>query len=299
MTIGINTSPLAGKSGKKLTARMVKDRLDKELVGNVSIRVNPPSAPTPGRCRAAASCSWRSSVEVMRREKFELTVGKPQVVTRTIDGKLHEPVERLTIDAPSDYQGVLMQLMALRKGRLEQMVDHGTGWIRLEYVVPARGLIGFRTEFLTETRGTGLLHHVHERLRAVVRRHPHPPDRLAGRRPQRPDHRLRAGQPAGPRHDVRRPRHRGLRGHDRRRELPVGRHGRQPDQGEEAHQHAAELGRHPRPAHPAPAALARAGARVVPRGRVRRGHAATVRIRKVILDQTGRAKSNRKAKAGV
>jgi GTP-binding protein len=101
-------------------------------------------------------------VELMRREGFELTVGKPQVVTREIDGKLHEPVERLTIDAPSDYQGVLIQLMALRKGRLEQMVDHGTGWIRMEYLVPARGLIGFRTEFLTETRGTGLLHHVHE-----------------------------------------------------------------------------------------------------------------------------------------
>ena len=98
----------------------------------------------------------------MRRENFELTVGKPQVVTRIVDGKVHEPVERLTIDAPSDYQGVLIQLMALRKGRLEQMVDHGTGWIRMEYLVPARGLIGFRTEFLTETRGTGLLHHVHE-----------------------------------------------------------------------------------------------------------------------------------------
>ncbi len=163
MTIGINTSPLAGKSGKKLTARMVKDRLDKELVGNVSIRVEPTERPDTWEVQGRGELQLAILVEVMRREGFELTVGKPQVVTRTVDGKLHEPVERLTIDAPSDYQGVLIQLMALRKGRLEQMVDHGTGWIRMEYLVPARGLIGFRTEFLTETRGTGLLHHVHER----------------------------------------------------------------------------------------------------------------------------------------
>ncbi|MCW2707695.1 MAG: typA [Frankiales bacterium] len=163
MTIGINTAPLAGKSGKKLTARMVKDRLDKELVGNVSIRVNPTERPDTWEVQGRGELQLAILVEVMRRELFELTVGKPQVVTRKIDGKIHEPVERLTIDAPAEYQGVLIQLMALRKGRLEQMVDHGTGWIRMEYLVPARGLIGFRTEFLTETRGTGLLHHVHER----------------------------------------------------------------------------------------------------------------------------------------
>jgi GTP-binding protein TypA/BipA len=163
MTIGINTAPTAGKSGKKLTARMVKDRLDKELVGNVSIRVLPTERPDTWEVQGRGELQLAILVEVMRRELFELTVGKPQVVTRKIDGKIHEPVERLTIDAPADYQGVLIQLMALRKGRLEQMVDHGTGWIRMEYLVPARGLIGFRTEFLTETRGTGLLHHVHER----------------------------------------------------------------------------------------------------------------------------------------
>jgi GTP-binding protein len=163
MTIGINTSPLAGRSGKKLTARLVKNRLDQELVGNVSIRVLPTDRPDTWEVQGRGELQLAILVELMRRERFELTVGKPQVVTRTVDGKLHEPVERLTIDAPSDYQGVLMQLMALRKGRLEQMVDHGTGWIRMEYLVPARGLIGFRTEFLTETRGTGLLHHVHER----------------------------------------------------------------------------------------------------------------------------------------
>ena len=163
MTIGINTSPLAGKSGKKLTARQVLDRLERELVGNVSIRVQPTERPDTWEVQGRGELQLAILVEVMRRENFELTVGKPQVVTRVIDGKVHEPVERLTIDAPSDYQGVLIQLMALRKGRLEQMVDHGTGWIRMEYLVPARGLIGFRTEFLTETRGTGLLHHVHER----------------------------------------------------------------------------------------------------------------------------------------
>ncbi|HVS68189.1 MAG TPA: translational GTPase TypA [Mycobacteriales bacterium] len=162
MTIGINTSPLAGKSGKKLTARLVKNRLDSELVGNVSIRVLPTDRPDTWEVQGRGELQLAILVELMRREGFELTVGKPQVVTREIDGKLHEPVERLTIDAPSDYQGVLIQLMALRKGRLEQMVDHGTGWVRMEYLVPARGLIGFRTEFLTETRGTGLLHHVHE-----------------------------------------------------------------------------------------------------------------------------------------
>jgi len=163
MTIGINTSPMAGRSGKKLTARMVKDRLDKELVGNVSIRVQNTERPDTWEVQGRGELQLAILVEVMRREQFELTVGKPQVVTKKVDGKIHEPMERLTIDTPSDYQGVLIQLMALRKGRLEQMVDHGTGWTRMEYIVPARGLIGFRTEFLTETRGTGLLHHVHER----------------------------------------------------------------------------------------------------------------------------------------
>ncbi|MCW2598801.1 MAG: GTP-binding protein TypA [Frankiales bacterium] len=164
MTIGINTSPLAGKSGKKLTARQVKDRLDKELIGNVSIRVVNTERPDTWEVQGRGELQLAILVEVMRREGFELTVGKPQVVTRLVEGKIHEPMERLTIDTPSDYQGVLIQLMALRKGRLEQMVDHGTGWTRMEYIVPARGLIGFRTEFLTETRGTGLLHHIHERF---------------------------------------------------------------------------------------------------------------------------------------
>ena len=160
MTIGINTSPLAGQSGKKLTARLVKNRLDAELIGNVSIRVQPTERPDTWEVQGRGELQLAILVEIMRREGFELTVGKPQVVTRVVDGKVHEPMEHLTVDIPEDYLGVVTQLMALRKGRMEQMVNHGTGWVRMEYVVPARGLIGFRTEFLTETRGTGLLHHV-------------------------------------------------------------------------------------------------------------------------------------------
>jgi GTP-binding protein len=160
MTMGINTSPLAGRDGDKVTARLLRARLDQELVGNVSIRVLDTDSPETWEVQGRGELQLAVLVEMMRREGFELTVGKPQVVTRTIDGRLHEPVERVAIDAPDDYLGVISQLVALRKGRLEQMVNHGTGWIRMEYVVPARGLIGFRTEFLTETRGTGQLHHV-------------------------------------------------------------------------------------------------------------------------------------------
>jgi GTP-binding protein len=164
MTIGINTSPLAGRSGgTKLTANMVKTRLDQELIGNVSIRVLPTERPDTWEVQGRGELQLAILVEMMKREGFELTVGKPQVVTRLVDGKLHEPMERLSVDIPEDYLGVVTQLMALRKGRMEQMVNHGTGWVRMEYLVPARGLIGFRTEFLTETRGTGLLHHVFDR----------------------------------------------------------------------------------------------------------------------------------------
>ena len=160
MTIGINTSPLAGKSGNKLTARQVKSRLDAELVGNVSLRVLNTDRPDTWEVQGRGELQLAVLVEIMKREGFELTVGKPQVVTKIVDGKIHEPMERLSIDAPEEYLGVITQLMALRKGRMEQMVNHGTSWIRLDYRVPSRGLIGFRTEFLTETRGTGLLHHV-------------------------------------------------------------------------------------------------------------------------------------------
>ncbi len=162
MTIGINTSPLAGLDGSKVTARLLKSRLDAELVGNVSLRVLPTERPDAWEVRGRGELQLAVLVEMMRREGFELTVGKPQVVTREIDGRVCEPMERVAIDVPEDYLGVVTQLLALRKGRLEHMVNHGTGWVRMEYVIPARGLIGFRTEFLTETRGTGVLHHVFE-----------------------------------------------------------------------------------------------------------------------------------------
>lgn len=158
MTIGINTSPLAGKNGKghKLTARQVKDRLDAELVGNVSLKVVPTDRPDAWEVQGRGELALAILVEQMRREGFELTVGKPQVLTRTIDGVLSEPVERMTIDAPEEYLGTITQLMASRKGRMETMSNHGTGWVRMEFVVPSRGLIGFRTRFMTETRGNGI-----------------------------------------------------------------------------------------------------------------------------------------------
>ena len=162
MTLGINTSPLAGTEGDRLTASQVKARLDQELVGNVSLRVLPTAAPTAWEVQGRGELQLAVLIELMRREGFELTVGKPEVLTKDVDGKVHEPVERVAVDAPEEYIGVLTQLLALRKGRMQQMVNHGTGWARLEYLVPARGLIGFRTEFLTETRGTGILHHVFE-----------------------------------------------------------------------------------------------------------------------------------------
>jgi GTP-binding protein len=160
MTIGINTSPIAGQEGKLLTARQVKNRLDAELIGNVSLRVLNTERPDTWEVQGRGELQLAVLVEIMRREGFELTVGKPQVVLKTVNGKLQEPMERLTVDIPEEFLGVVTQLMALRKGRMEQMVNHGTGWIRMDYKVPSRGLIGFRTEFLTETRGTGLIHHV-------------------------------------------------------------------------------------------------------------------------------------------
>ena len=166
VTIGTNTSPLAGKvSGHKLTARMVRSRLDSELVGNVSIRVLDTGRPDAWEVQGRGELALAVLVEQMRREGFELTVGKPQVVTRTIDGKLHEPYEALTVDAPEEFVGAITQLLAGRKGRIEQMTNHAAGWVRMDFVVPSRGLIGFRTDFLTETRGTGIANAVFDGYR--------------------------------------------------------------------------------------------------------------------------------------
>jgi GTP-binding protein len=163
ITVGINTSPLAGTEGDRLTASQVKQRLDQELVGNVSLRVLTTPRPDTWEVQGRGELQLAVLAEIMRREGFELTIGKPEVLVRDIDGKRHEPVERVAIDVPEEFVGVVTQLLALRKGRMQQMVNHGTGWARMEYLVPARGLIGFRTEFLTETRGSGIMHHVFER----------------------------------------------------------------------------------------------------------------------------------------
>jgi len=163
ITIGVNTSPLAGKDGDKITARQIKARLDQELVGNVSLRVRDTVRPDTYEVQGRGELQLAVLVEMMRREGFELTVGQPHVVEREIDGKRNEPVERLSVDVPEEHVGTVTQLLAARKGRMEHMINHGTGWVRMDYLVPARGLIGFRTEFLTETRGTGIMHHVFER----------------------------------------------------------------------------------------------------------------------------------------
>ena len=162
MTIGANTSPLVGGSGAKLTGRQIQDRLEAEMIGNVSIRLTDTERPDTWEVQGRGELQLAVLVETMRREGFELTVGKPRVVTREVDGRLEEPIERLSIDIPEDFMGVMTQMLALRKGRMEQMVNHGTGWVRLEYLVPARGLIGLRNEFLTETRGAGVMHSVFE-----------------------------------------------------------------------------------------------------------------------------------------
>ncbi len=163
ITIGANTSPLAGKDGSKLTARQIEARLQQELVGNVSLRVNETARPDTYEVQGRGELQLAVLVEIMRREGFEMTVGQPHVVEHQVDGKRHEPVERLSVDVPEEHVGTVTQLLAARKGRMEHMINHGTGWVRLEYLVPARGLIGFRTEFLTETRGTGIMHHVFDR----------------------------------------------------------------------------------------------------------------------------------------
>lgn len=164
MTIGANTSPLVGKGGKghKVTARQIKDRLDRELVGNVSLRVLETERPDAWEVQGRGELALAILIETMRREGFELTVGKPQVVTKQVDGKTHEPIERMTIDSPEEHLGAITQLMATRKGRMETMTNHGSGWVRMEWIVPSRGLIGFRTEFLTQTRGTGIAHSLFE-----------------------------------------------------------------------------------------------------------------------------------------
>ena len=273
MTLGINTSPLSGTEGDKVTASALIARLERELVGNVSLRVQPTTSPDVWEVQGRGELQLAVLVEIMRREGFELTVGKPEVLTREIDGKKHEPVERVAIDVPEEYIGVVTQMLALRKGRMQQMVNHGTGWARMEYLVPARGLIGFRTEFLTETRGSGILHHVFDRWEPWHGELLNPADRQPRRRPARADDRLRDRRAPGARVALRRPPRGGLRGHGRRRERPRRGSRRQRHQGEEADEHALLDRGRAHPPHPSSPALARAGAGVHPGRRVRRGDA--------------------------
>ena len=262
MTIGVNTSPMSGSEGSKLTARLLKSRLDSELVGNVSLRVVPTERLDSWEVQGRGELQLAVLVETMRREGFELTVGKPQVVTRMIDGKLHEPMERLALDIPSEYVGMVTQFLALRFGRLEEMVNHGTGWVRMDYRVPARGLVGFRTEFVIETRGTGILHHVfdgwepwHGELR--VKRNG---SMVADRRGATTTYALmsleqRGTMLVGPATEV----YEGMivGESSRAEEMDVN-----PCQGEEAHQRPVVDGRRARAAHPPPSALPRTSTRV-------------------------------------
>ena len=298
VVIGINTSPLSGRDGSKLTARQVRARLDQELIGNVSIRVRDTERPDAWEVQGRGELQLAVLVELMRREGFELTVGQPHVVTREIDGKVHEPIERLTIDVPEDYVGVVTQLLALRKGRLEQMVNHGTGWVRMDYLVPARGLIGFRTEFLTETRGHRPAAPRLRPLGAVGGRPAHPADGRPGGGPL-------AARPPASRCSVCRSAARMFvePGEDVYEGMIVGENSRadgprrERGQGEAPDQHAVLDRRRARAARACRKAVAGPGARVPARGRVRRGDAAAVRLRKVELDKTARAKLARRSRA--
>ena len=271
MSIGINTSPLAGLSGDKLTASLLEGRLRSELIGNVSLRVFPTESPDAWEVQGRGELQLAVLVEQMRREGFELTVGKPQVVTREIDGRIHEPVERVSVDAPEEYLGVLTQLFALRKGRTEALVNHGSGWVRMDVLVPARGLIGFRTEFLTETRGTGIIHHVFERFEpwfGELRTRP-TGALVADRRGKATSNAILSLQERGSLFIA--------PGVDVYEGMIVGENSRVEDLDVNATKEKkltntrAAVGRRDRTPHPAATAVARPGPRVHPRGRVRRG----------------------------
>ena len=297
MTIGINTSPLAGGGkGHKVTARQVKDRLDKELVGNVSLRVLPTERPDAWEVQGRGELALAILVEQMRREGFELTVGKPQVVTSKVDGKMHEPVERMTIDVPEEYLGAVTQLLAQRKGRMETMSNHGTGWVRMEFLVPARGLIGFRTRFLTDTRGTGIASSISEgyepwagpietRINGSLvadRSGPVTPFAMINLQERgsffvQPTQEVYEGQIVGE--------------NSRNEDMDVN-----ITKEKKLTNMRVRDGRQLREPHPAAQPHARGVARVRPRGRVRRGDARVVRIRKVVLDQTERARITARSK---
>ena len=274
MTFGVNTSPLAGREGKYVTSRQIKARLDREILGNVSIEVYPTASGDTFEVRGRGELQLAVLIEQMRREGYELTASRPEVILRETRDGLQEPYERITVDIPPDYIGEVQAALAGRKGRLEQMSTDADGRVRLEFVLPVRGLIGYRGQLLTETRGTALLHQIGEGYGPWAGEVTHRTagvlvsDRLGF------EQRLRPVQPPGALRAVHRRGRRGVRGHDRRRERPVRRHGRQPGQGEEAHQHPDPRPRRGAPPHAAAAAHPRGGPRVHRRGRAGRGHAA-------------------------
>ena len=273
MTIGINTAPLAGKEGTKVTARLVKGRLDSELVGNVSIRVLPTDRPDTWEVQGRGELALAVLVELMRREGFELTVGKPQVLTKLIDGKVYEPIERVSLDIPDEHLGTVTQLLAGRKGRMQHVVAHGSGWARTDWLVPSRALIGLRSQLLTETKGTAQLHHVldgWEPWCGEIRTRQNG-SLVADRRGKVAAYALINLQERGTLFVG--PGHRGVRGHGGRRERPPGRHGHQPDQGAQTDQHALVDVRRAGALDSLPCPVAGTGPGVPARRRVRRGHA--------------------------
>ena len=277
MTIGVNTSPLSGTEGSKLTARQILARLESELIGNVSIRVLPTERPDTWEVQGRGELQLAVLVETMRREGFEMTVGKPQVVIREIDGVVHEPVERVAIDSPDDYLGVVTQLMALRRGALIGMVNHGTGWVRMDYRVPARaGRLSLRVPY-RDARDRSAPSRVRQ-LGAVAWRAPDQAQRVDGRRPPRSRDRLFADESPRARPPAYRAGQRGLRRHDHRRERPRRGDGRERDPGEEADEHPGRASRRCDPAHTGGSALTGAGARVHHGRRVRRGDAPGVQV---------------------
>ncbi len=273
ITIGVNTSPLAGLEGDKMTARQIRSRLDQELVGNVSLRVSDTERTDTYEVQGRGELQLAVLVEMMRREGFEMTVGQPHVVEREVEGRRHEPVERLSVDVPEEHVGTVTQLLAARKGRMEHMTNHGTGWVRMDYLVPARGLD--RLPHRVPHRDARHRHHA-PRLRplgAVGRRAAHAPDGGARRRPPRSDRDLLADDDPGAREPLHRAGGGSLRGHDHRRERALGGPRRQPHEGKAPHEHALLHGRRAGAPGHAPPPDARRGAGVRPRRRVRRGHA--------------------------
>ncbi len=270
---GVNTSPFAGRDGQFVTSRQIKDRLDKELLGNVSIRVEPTETPEQMKVIGRGELQLSILIEMMRREGYELQVSRPEIVVKEVNGAKMEPIEDLVVDVAEEYQGMVIAQCGIRRGSMTKMINHGSGRVRLEFRIPSRGLIGFRSQFLTETRGTGLMHHVFAGWEPWHGPIPVAADRRPGRRSTRADDRLRDRQPPGARRDVRRARDAGVRGHDRRRERPAQRPRRQHHEGEEADEHARVDGRRSHPADSAAATQPRASDRVHQRRRAGRGDA--------------------------